>query len=158
MTSEIKRDEFDKYIINVISLHRKIMLILFELELTKNEELRNRVEIIKNKSEIDKAFFFFEGIIDFKSMILLLKDFNSKGKFGLLIDVSKDNENKILKDVLKNSLKLRTDLWHNCIEYNNPQKYYQIISSIKIAYEIFQNNKAIMFRYIKINYINILIL
>ena len=73
MSTEIKRDEFDKYNINVISIHRKIMLTLFDLELTKNEELRNRVEIIKNYPQIDKTFFFFEEIINFKSMILFLE-------------------------------------------------------------------------------------
>ena len=143
MSTEIKREEFDKYIINVVSIHRKIMLTLFDLELTKNEELRNLVENIKNYPDIHKTFFFFEGIIDFKSMILLLDIFNKKRKIKLLIDVNKVNEYKILKGVLKNSLKLRNDLWHNCIEYNNPNKYYQIISSIKEAYEIFQNNKDI---------------
>ena len=143
MSGEIKREEFDKYIINVVSIHRKIMLTLFDLELTKNEELRNWIEQIKNSTEIDKTFFFFEGIIDFKSMILLLDKFNSKGKIKLIIDVKKEKECKILKNALKNSTKLRNDLWHNCIEYNNPNKYFQYISSIKNAYEIFQNNETI---------------
>ena len=71
MTSKIKRDEFDKYIINVVSIHRKVMLTLFDLELTKNDSLRNKVEIIKNLPDVDKTYFLFEGIIDFKSMILL---------------------------------------------------------------------------------------
>ena len=44
MTSKIKKDEFDKYIINVVSIHRKVMLTLFDLELTKNDSLRKEIE------------------------------------------------------------------------------------------------------------------
>jgi hypothetical protein len=50
---------------------------------------------------------------------------------------------KRLKDLLKKSPMMRNDLWHNCIEYNNPKKYYEIISSIKIAYELFEKNEKL---------------
>ena len=143
MTSKIKRDEFDKYIINVVSIHRKVMLTLFDLELTKNDSLRNKVEIIKNLPDVDKTYFLFEGIIDFKSMILLLEKYNSKKDIKLLININNENEYKILKDLLKKSPMMRNDLWHNCIEYNNPKKYYEIISSIKIAYELFEKNEKL---------------
>ena len=143
ISSKLNRDDFDRYIVNVVTINRKILLTLFDLELTKNEFLRNKVEFIKNLQQIDKTYFFFEGIIDFKSLILLLEKFNSKKKIELLIDVNKENEYKILKDFLKNSPILRNDLWHNCIDYNNPKKYYEIISSIKSAYELFKNNLAL---------------
>ena len=143
MTSKIKRDEFDKYIINVVSIHRKVMLTLFDLELTENDSLRNEVEIIKNLPDVDKTYFLFEGIIDFKSMILLLEKYNSEKDIKLLIDINNENEFKILKDLLKKSPMMRNDLWHNCIEYNNPKKYYEIISSIKNAYELFQKNSSL---------------
>ena len=147
MSGEIKREEFDKYIINVVSIHRKIMLTLFDLELTKNEELRNWIEQIKNSTEIDKTFFFFEGIIDFKSMILLLDKFNSKGKIKLIIDVKKEKECKILKNALKNSTKLRNDLWHNCIEYNNPNNkqnncnQYSLLNNFNKQYQKYKYNQ-----------------
>jgi hypothetical protein len=41
------------------------MLTLFDLELTKNELLKNDVEKIKNNESINKTYFFFEGIIFF---------------------------------------------------------------------------------------------
>ena len=143
ISSNYNRDEFDRYIVNIISIHRKVMLTLFDLELTKNELLKNKVETIKNLPYIDKTYFFFEGIIDFKSLMLLLEQFNSKKKIELLIDVNKENENKILKNLLRYSPQLRNDLWHNCIEYNNPKKYYKIINFIKKAYELFKSNKEI---------------
>ena len=142
-SSNLSRDEFDRYIVNVVSMNRKILLTLFDLELTKNELLKNKVEAIKNLPFIDKTYFFFEGTIDFKSMILILEIFNNKKKIVLLIDVNKENESKILKELLNNSPILRNDLWHNCIEYNKPNKYFKIISSIKTAYELFQNNSSI---------------
>ena len=145
MSHGLKRDDFDKYIINVISIHRKIMLTLFDLELTKNELLKNDVESIKNGKAINKTYFFFEGVIDFSSMIKLLAEYNTrtKKKIELLIDTNKDNEQKLLKTLLNNSLILRNDLWHNCIEYNNPKKYYKIFSNFKNAYELFLKNKSI---------------
>ena len=144
MTSaNLKREEFDKYIVNVVTINRKILLTLFDLELTKNELLKNKVEYIKNLPYVDKTYFFFNGIIDFKSLLLLLEKFNSKKKIELLIDVNKENECKILKDFLNNSKLLRNDLWHNCIDYKNPKKYHKIFSSIKSAYELFKNNSLL---------------
>ena len=72
MSLILKRDDFDKYIVNMISIHRKIMLTLFDLELTKNELLKNEVEAIRNCKTVDKTFFFYEGVIDYSSMIKLL--------------------------------------------------------------------------------------
>ena len=145
MSLGLKREDFDKYIINVISIQRKIMLTLFDLELTKNELLKNDVENIKNYKSIDKTYFFYEGIIDFGSMIKLLLEYNTKKtkKIQLLIDANKENEQKLLKSLLNNSLILRNDLWHNCIEYNNPKKYLKILSNFKRAYELFMNNESI---------------
>lgn len=143
ISEKIDRDEFDRYIVNVVTINRKILLTLFDLELTKNELLKNKVEYIKNLPYVDKTYFFFDGIIDFKSLVLLLEQFNSKKNIELLIDVNKENECKILKDYLNNSKILRNDLWHNCIEYNKPKKYYKIFSSIKNAYELFQNNSLL---------------
>ena len=146
MSLILKRDDFDKYIVNMISIHRKIMLTLFDLELTKNELLKNEVEAIRNCKTVDKTFFFYEGVIDYSSMIKLLVKYNSsktKRKIELLIDTNKDDEHKLLKTLLDNSLILRNDLWHNCIEYNNPKKYYKIFSNFKNAYELFLKNKSI---------------
>ena len=139
---DINKDDFDRYIVNVATINRKVLLTLCDIELTKNDSLKKEVELIKN-SEIDRDYFFFEGIIDFKSLILLLYGFTSQKKIELLIDVNNENEIKILKKFLIDSPLIRNDLWHNCIEYNNPKKYYGIISSIKSAYELFQNNKLL---------------
>ena len=91
----------------------------------------------------NKTFFFFEGIIDFKSLILLLEKYTSKKNIKLLIDINNEDEIKILKKFLNNSPILRNDLWHNNIEYNNPKKYYEIFNSIKVAYELFKSNEEI---------------
>jgi len=139
---DINKDDFDRYIVNVATINRKVLLTLFDLELTKNDSLKKKVELIKN-SEIDRDYFFFEGIIDFKSLILLLYRFTSQKKIELLIDVNNENEIKILKNFLNDSPLIRNDLWHNCIEYNKPNKYYKIISSIKNAYELFQKNSSL---------------
>ena len=139
---DINKDDFDRYIVNVATINRKVLLTLFDLELTKNDSLKKEVELIKN-SEIDRDYFFFEGIIDFKSLILLLYRFTSQKKIELLIDVNNENEIKILKNFLNDSPLIRNDLWHNCIEYNKPNKYYKIISSIKNAYELFQKNSSL---------------
>ena len=136
------KDEFDRYIANVVTINRKILLTLFDLELTKNDLLKKKIELIRN-SKVDRNYFFFEGIIDFKSLILLLSRLNSKKEIELLIDINKENEIKILKKFLIDSPLIRNDLWHNCIEYNNPKKYYGIICSIKNAYELFQNNNVL---------------
>ena len=143
MSSYLNKDEFDKYIINTIAINRKILLTLFDLELTKNELLKNKVELIKNLPYIDKTFFFFEGIIDFKSLILLLEKYTSKKEIKLLIDVNDKNQIKIFNRFLKKSSILRNDLWHNNIEYNNPKKYFKALKNIKDAYELFMNNKEI---------------
>ena len=139
---DINKDDFDRYIVNVVTINRKVLLTLFDIELTKNDSLKKEVELIKN-SEIDRDYFFFEGIIDFKSLILLLYRFTSQKKIELLIDVNNENEIKILKNFLNDSPLIRNDLWHNCIEYNKPNKYYKIISSIKNAYELFQKNSSL---------------
>lgn len=139
---DINKDDFDRYIVNVATINRKVLLTLFDIELTKNDSLKKEVELIKN-SEIDRDYFFFEGIIDFKSLILLLYRFTSQKKIELLIDVNNENEIKILKNFLNDSPLIRNDLWHNCIEYNKPNKYYKIISSIKNAYELFQKNSSL---------------
>ena len=139
---DINKDDFDRYIVNVVTINRKVLLTLFDIELTKNDSLKKEVELIKN-SEIDRDYFFFEGIIDFKSLILLLYRFTSQKKIKLLIDVNNENEIKILKNFLNDSPLIRNDLWHNCIEYNKPNKYYKIISSIKNAYELFQKNSSL---------------
>ena len=73
-----------------------------------------------------------------------MEKYNSKKDIKLLIDINNENEYKILKDLLKKSPMMRNDLWHNCIKYNNPKKYYEIISSIKIAYELFEKNEKII--------------
>ena len=143
MSSYLNKDEFDKYIINTIAINRKILLTLFDLELTKNELLKNKVELIKNLPYIDKTFFFFEGIIDFKSLILLLEKYTSKKEIKLLIDVNDKNQIKIFNRFLKKSSILRNDLWHNNIEYNNPKKYFKALKNIEDAYELFMNNKEI---------------
>ena len=139
---DINKDDFDRYIVNVATINRKVLLTLFDLELTKNDSLKKEVELIKN-SEIDRDYFFFEGIIDFKSLILLLYRFTSQKKIELLIDVNNENEIKILKNFLNDSPLIRNDLWHNCIEYNKPNKYYKVISSIKNAYELFEKNSSL---------------
>ena len=139
---DINKDDFDRYIVNVATINRKVLLTLFDLELTKNDSLKKKVELIKN-SKIDRDYFFFEGIIDFKSLILLLYRFTSQKKIELLIDVNNENEIKILKNFLNDSPLIRNDLWHNCIDYNKPNKYYKIISSIKNAYELFQKNSSL---------------
>ena len=139
---DINKDDFDRYIVNVATINRKVLLTLFDIELTKNDSLKKEVELIKN-SEIDRDYFFFEGIIDFKSLILLLYRFTSQKKIELLIDVNNENEIKILKNFLNDSPLIRNDLWHKCIEYNKPNKYYKIISSIKNAYELFQKNSSL---------------
>ena len=139
---DINKDDFDRYIVNVATINRKVLLTLFDIELTKNDSLKKEVELIKN-SKIDRDYFFFEGIIDFKSLILLLYRFTSQKKIELLIDVNNENEIKILKNFLNDSPLIRNDLWHNCIEYNKPNKYYKIISSIKNAYELFQKNSSL---------------
>ena len=139
---DINKDDFDRYIVNVVTINRKVLLTLFDLELTKNDSLKKKVELIKN-SKIDRDYFFFEGIIDFKSLILLLYRFTSQKKIELLIDVNNENEIKILKNFLNDSPLIRNDLWHNCIDYNKPNKYYKIISSIKNAYELFQKNSSL---------------
>ena len=139
---DINKDDFDRYIVNVATINRKVLLTLFDIELTKNDSLKKEVELIKN-SEIDRDYFFFEGIIDFKSLILLLYRFTSQKKIELLIDVNNENEIKILKNFLNDSPLIRNDLWHNCIDYNKPNKYYKIISSIKNAYELFQKNSSL---------------
>ena len=135
---DINKDDFDRYIVNVATINRKVLLTLFDIELTKNDSLKKEVELIKN-SEIDRDYFFFEGIIDFKSLILLLYRFTSQKKIELLIDVNNENEIKILKNFLNDSPLIRNDLWHNCIEYNKPNKYYKIIN----AYELFQKNSSL---------------
>ena len=139
---DINKDDFDRYIVNVATINRKVLLTLCDIELTKNDSLKKEVELIKN-SEIDRDYFFFEGIIDFKSLILLLYRFTSQKKIELLIDVNNENEIKILKNFLNDSPLIRNDLWHNCIEYKKPNKYYKIISSIKNAYELFQKNSSL---------------
>ena len=74
---------------------------------------------------------------------MLLYRFTSQKKIELLIDVNNENEIKILKNFLNDSPLIRNDLWHNCIDYNKPNKYYKIISSIKNAYELFQKNSSL---------------
>ena len=38
------RDEFDRYIVNVVTINRKVLLTLFDIELTKNDSLKKEVE------------------------------------------------------------------------------------------------------------------
>ena len=60
ISENINRDEFDRYIVNVVTVNRKILLTLFDLELTKNELLKNKVEYIQNLPYVDKTYFFFD--------------------------------------------------------------------------------------------------
>ena len=146
MSINTKEDEFGKYLSNITSINRKVLRYLFDLELKENKNLKKETEYIKINPDPDNNYFFFQGKIDFRSLTKLLEKYNTKDKLYLLNNIKNDNDNnqkdqkQILKYYLKGSVELRNDIWHNNIDYNNPNKYYNIINNIKNAYEQFKNN------------------
>ena len=42
---DINKDDFDRYIVNVVTINRKVLLTLFDIELTKNDSLKKEVEL-----------------------------------------------------------------------------------------------------------------
>ena len=42
---DINKDDFDRYIVNVATINRKVLLTLFDIELTKNDSLKKEVEL-----------------------------------------------------------------------------------------------------------------
>ena len=139
------QDEFGNYLATALSINRKILTILFDLEVESNKNIQKELEYIKNNP--DQNLFFFEDNLDFKSLIKILTSYNSKDKLFVLINYNIDNnvndEKIIFKHFLQKSIELRNDIWHNNIVYYNPKKYYNIINIIKSAYEMFQKNQAI---------------
>ena len=143
-----EEDEFGNYLATTLSINRKILRLLFDLEVERNQELKRKLEYIKNNPDLSNDLFFFEDSLDFKSLIKILNSYNSHDKLITLICNQNDNNQKKdektkFKNFLKKSIELRNDIWHNNIEYNNPKKYFKIINIIKTAYEMFQNNKTI---------------
>ena len=139
------QEEFGNYLATALSINRKILRLLFDLELERNKDLKKEIEYIKNNPS--QNLFFFDNNLDFKSLIKILTSYNSKDKLSTLINYNIDNnindEKTIFKHFLKKSIELRNDIWHNNIEYYNPKKYYNIINIIKSAYEMFKKNKTI---------------
>ena len=146
MSIKVKDEEFGKYLTNIMSISRKILRLLFDLELAQNNELYERIEKIKKNPQPEKDLFFFENLLDFKSLINLLRIYNKKNKLNVLIDKESKNivdEKKIFGNLLEDLVELRNDLWHNSVNYKNPKKYNLIILNIKKSYEMFKNNKLI---------------
>ena len=141
-------EEFGNYVANISSINRKILRLLFDIEIKKNNDLEKEVESIKNHPKIEENLFFFEGTLDFGSMIILLKKSINKNK--LLILKNKDNfndneknESNIFKNYLKKSLILRNDIWHNNVDFQNYRKYINVITAIKKSYEMLKNNESL---------------
>ena len=146
MSLKSNEEEFGKYIVTIITISRKILRLLFDLELTKNKELSEEIEKIKKNPQPEKDLYFFEDTLDFKSLIKLLNIYNREDKLIILINKESnnaENDKNILRSFLNDILQLRNELWHNNINYKNPKKYYKIILIIKEAYEMLKNNKSI---------------
>ena len=143
MLNEIYIDEFGKYLTTTCTINRKILRLLFDLELEKNKKLKEEVEYLKINPDMKNGLFFFENTIDFRTLIKLLEKYISRNELYLLIDMDdllkSEEESKILKTFLKNSVTLRNDIWHHSITYKQPDKYFNIISNIKTTYELFKN-------------------
>ena len=143
MSKEINEDEFGKYLSTTCTINRKILRLLFDLELEKNVKLQKEVEDLKTNPDMKNNLFFFENIIDFRTLTKLLEKYIANKDLNLLIDMNdlfkSEEESKILKTFLKNSVILRNDIWHHCITYEQPDKYFRIINNIKTAYELFKN-------------------
>ena len=142
MSKEINKDEFGKYLTTTCTINRKILRLLFDLELEKNETLKEEVENLKKNPDMKNNLFFFENIIDFRTLTKLLEKYNSNKGLYLLIDmndiINSEEESKILKTFLKNSVILRNDIWHHNITYEHPEKYFNIINNFKITYELYE--------------------
>ena len=142
MSKEINKDEFGKYLTTTCTINRKILRLLFDLELEKNIKLKEEVESLKINPDMKNNLFFFENIIDFRTLTKLLEKYNSNKDLYLLIDMNdifkSEEESKILKTFLKNSVTLRNDIWHHSISYEHPEKYFNIINNFKITYELYE--------------------
>ena len=158
MSIKGNEEEFGKYLTTILTISRKILRLLFDLELEKNKELNVMIENIKKEPE--QHLFFFENMIDFKSLIKLLNIYSKKNKLIVLIDTENNNEvhehQKIFQKLLQEIIELRNDLWHNSVNYKNPKKYYHAILNIKKAYDMFKNNKLINKKELLENCINYL--
>ena len=142
--NDYKKEQLGKYLANISSINRKILRLLFDLELEKNKDMKQNVENIRENPDPLNNLFFFEGILDFRSLTKILYDFNSNKKLKILINYDEnDEEKKLLKSYIKNSVELRNDIWHNNIRVNNNMKYINVINDIKKAYELFKKNKSI---------------
>ena len=142
--NDLKKDEFGKYLTTTSSINRKILRLLFDLELAANKHMKYDVDNIKKNPDPANNLFFFEGVLDFRSLTKILEKYNTNGKISLLINYDNDKDEKTkLKNYLKKSVELRNDIWHNNVTYDNPKKYHNIINDIKSAYELFKNNKLI---------------
>ena len=143
MSNGINKDEFGKYLTTTCTINRKILRLLFDLELEENKKLKEEVEDLKINPDMKNNLFFFENTIDFRTLTKLLEKYNSNKDLYLLIDMNDINyseeESAILKTFLKNSVSLRNDIWHHCIVYEHPEKYFNIINNFKTAYELFKN-------------------
>ena len=143
MSNGINKDEFGKYLTTTCTINRKILRLLFDLELEENKKLKEEVEDLKINPDMKNNLFFFENAIDFRTLTKLLEKYNSNKDLYLLIDMNDINyseeESAILKALLKNSITLRNDIWHHCIAYEHPEKYFNIINNFKTAYELFKN-------------------
>ena len=143
MSKEINKDEFGKYLTTTCTINRKILRLLFDLELEKNKKLKEEVERLKISPDMENNLFFFENIIDFRTLTKLLEKYNSNKDLYLLIDMndinSSEEESAILKKFLKNSVTLRNDIWHHSITYGHPEKYFNIINNFKTTYELYGN-------------------
>ena len=162
MSTKIDEDEFGKYLSTSSSINRKILRFIFDSELQQNKELENEVEYIKKNPDSKNNLFFFEDMIDFRTLTKLLEKYNNDNNLYILNDMKNEineintneenyendkknekEEKKIIKDFLKKSVLLRNDIWHNNIDYDNPKKYYIAINDIILAYELFKNKKSI---------------
>ena len=142
-------EEFGNYVANISSINRKILRLLFDIEIKKNNDLEKEVESIKNHPKIEENLFFFEGTLDFGSMIILLKKSINKNKLLILLknkdnfNDNEKNESNIFKNYLKKSLILRNDIWHNNVDFQNYRKYINVITAIKKSYEMLKNNESL---------------
>ena len=139
-------EEFGNYVANISSINRKILRLLFDIEMKKNNNLEKEVESIKIQPKPDKNKFFFEGFLDFKSIIILLKKYSLKKQLFILKNKDNDNEkNKsiIFQNYLDNSLILRNDIWHNNVDYQKYEKNINVINGIKKNYEMLKNNELL---------------
>ena len=143
MSNGINKDEFGKYLTTTCTINRKILRLLFDLELEENKKLKEEVEDLKINPDMKNNLFFFGNTIDFRTLTKLFEKYNSNKDLYLLNDINDINyseeESAILKAFLKNSVTLRNDIWHHCIGYEHPEKYFNIINNFKTTYELFKN-------------------